>query len=239
MEKKTKMVLTVVAGALAIGLALSVGSCAMRSASTTDSQEPAAEQASGEEEQGKASNDASAYERACSKDWRSDKGSLQLSKGMLIEKDSDGNLHVMTIAGIEETDAGEQSMLALTGTDEENQKAVEWTLVFDEASGAATLSCDSFKVSKTYSENVSEGSVSVSGVDEAYLGMVGGDIDPLRDALESYIAKNLPQAASASFDGEAFIDFNEKTVSATFHADDSAKTILTVVYSNGAFTVSG
>ena len=43
-----------------------------------------------------------------------------------------------------------------------------------------------------------EGTVSVSGMDEAYIGLVGGDAEPLRKALAAYMAKNVPQAASAS-----------------------------------------
>ena len=101
------------------------------------------------------------------------------------------------------------------------------------------MSSDEFKVSKKYSEDVAEGTVSVSGMDEAYIGLVGGDAEPLRKALAAYMAKNVPQAASASFDGEASVDFNAKTVSAAFHADDAARTVLVVTYADGKFTVSG
>ena len=66
-----------------------------------------------------------------------------------------------------------------------------------------------------------------------------GDAEPLRKALAAYMAKNVPQAASASFDGEASVDFNAKTVSASFHADDPARTVLVVAYADGKFTVSG
>ena len=101
------------------------------------------------------------------------------------------------------------------------------------------MSSDDFKVSKKYSEGVAEGTVSVSGMDEAYIGLVGGDAEPLRKALAAYMAKNVPQASSASFDGEASVDFNAKTVSASFHADDAARTVLVVTYADGKFTVSG
>ena len=60
-----------------------------------------------------------------------------------------------------------------------------------------------------------------------------------RKALAAYMAKNVPQAASASFDGEASVDFNAKTVSASFHADDPARTVLVVAYADGKFTVTG
>ena len=124
-------------------------------------------------------------------------------------------------------------MLTVAGTDEDSQDSVIWTLIFDRSGGAATMSSDDFKVSKKYSEDVAEGSVSVSGMDEAYIGLVGGDAEPLRKALAAYMAKNVPQASSASFDGEASVDFNAKTVSASFHADDPATTVLVVAYADG------
>ena len=241
MEKKTKILVAAAAGALALGIALSVASCALRSAGTEQQalQEEAPVEEVQQDQGAKASATLSDYELACSKGWKSDAGSLQMSKGMVIEKGSDGKIHVLTVSEVKEADAGKQAVFTVTGTDEDAQAAVTWTLIFDQSNGVATLSSDDFKVSKSYTEDVSEGTISVSGMDEAYVGLVGGDVEPLRKALASYMAKNVPQAASATFDGEAFVDFNDKTVSATFHADDAAKTILTVTYANGKFTVSG
>ena len=159
-----------------------------------------------------------------------------MSKGMVIEKGADGKIHVLTVSEVEEADAGKQAVFTVAGTDEDSQDSVTWTLIFDRSGGAATMSSDDFKVSKKYSEDVAEGTVSVSGMDEAYIGLVGGDAEPLRKALA---AKNVPQASSASFDGEASVDFNAKTVSAAFHADDAARTVLVVTYADGKFTVSG
>ena len=199
MEKKTKALAAIAAGALAIGIALSVASCALRSAGTD--QQTVQEEAPAEE--------------------------------------ADGKIHVLTVSEVEEADAGKQAVFTVAGTDEDSQDSVIWTLIFDRSGGAATMSSDDFKVSKKYSEDVAEGSVSVSGMDEAYIGLVGGDAEPLRKALAAYMAKNVPQAASASFDGEASVDFNAKTVSASFHADDPARTVLVVAYADGKFTVSG
>ena len=241
MENKTKVLLAAAAGALAIGLALSAGSCAARPAETEQpamqEEAPAGEAAQGQGTESPAT--PTPYELACSKGWESDAGSLQLSKGMIVERGSDGKIHVLTVSEVGEADAGEQVVFTVAGTDEDAQAGVTWTLVLDLSGGAATISSDDFKVSKTYSESVGAGSVSVSGVDEAYLGLVGGNAEPLREALAAYMSKNVPQATSASFDGEASVDFNAKTVSATFHADDPARTVLTVAYADGKFTVSG
>ena len=241
MEKKTKALAVAAAGALAVGIALSAASCALRPAAT---EQPAPQETAPMEEavQGQSENASAttgAYELACSKAWKSDAGSLQMSKGMVVEKGADGRIHVLTVSEAKEADAGEQALITVSGTDEDSQAAATWTLVLDRSGGAATISSDGFKVSKAYTEDVAEGSVSVGGMDEAYIGLVGGDAEPLREALASYMARNVPQATSASFDGEASVDFNAKSVSATFHADDAARTVLTVTYANGAFTVSG
>ena len=180
MEKKTKALAAIAAGALAIGIALSVASCALRSAGTdqqtVQEEAPAEEAAQGQGAEAPAA--LTSYELACSKGWKSDAGSLQMSKGMVIEKGADGKIHVLTVSEVEEADAGKQAVLTVAGTDEDSQDSVIWTLIFDRSGGAATMSSDDFKVSKKYSEDVAEGSVSVSGMDEAYIGLVGGDAEP-------------------------------------------------------------
>ena len=209
MEKKTKALAAIAAGALAIGIALSVASCALRSAETDQQavQEEALVEEAAQGQGAEAPAALTSYELACSKGWKSDAGSLQMSKGMVIEKGADGKIHVLTVSEVEEADAGKQAVFTVAGTDEDSQDSVTWTLIFDRSGGAATMSSDDFKVSKKYSEGVAEG--------------------------------NVPQAASASFDGEASVDFNAKTVSAAFHADDAARTVLVVTYADGKFTVSG
>lgn len=248
MEVKTKAAAAAAAIALAAGLALSAGSCAMRQQPAEDAgQQPSAAEQAAEENggadaadgEGPAQQGATAFERAAAIDWRAEGGArLQLSRGMVVERDAKGALHVTTVSEVREEDAGDQSIIAIEGTDEDEQRPASLTLVLDESGGAATLSCDGLKAAKSYAEDVSEKSVSIGGLDEAYLGLVGGDAEPLRRAIASFMRESLPQASSASFDGEAFVDFNGKSVSAAFHADDPARTALTVTYSGGSFAVS-
>ena len=61
----------------------------------------------------------------------------------------------------------------------------------------------------------------------------------LAAAIASYCRDHVPTATSASFDGEVFLDIPGKRVTATFHCNDKAATILSVRYSDGAFSVSG
>lgn len=115
MEKKTKALAAIAAARWPSGVALSVASCALRSAGTD--QQTVQEEAPVEEAaQGRGAEAPAAltsYELACSKGWKSDAGSLQMSKGMVIEKGADGKIHVLTVSGVEEADAGEQAVLTV------------------------------------------------------------------------------------------------------------------------------
>ena len=81
MEKKTKALAAIAAGALAIGIALSVASCALRSAGTD--QQAVQEEAPAQGQGAETPAALTSYELACSKGWKSDAGSLQMSKGMV------------------------------------------------------------------------------------------------------------------------------------------------------------
>ena len=85
MEKKTKALAAIAAGALAIGIALSVASCALRSAGTDQQavQEEAPAEATAQGQGAETPAALTSYELACSKGWKSDAGSLQMSKGMV------------------------------------------------------------------------------------------------------------------------------------------------------------
>lgn len=78
----------------------------------------------------------------------------------------------------------------------------------------------------------------MTGLVEPYPSLVDGRTDELAAAISEWAAGHAPTAASATFDGEVFIDTGGR-VSATFHLDDDASTIVTAVYRSGEFTVLG
>lgn len=241
MDKKTKVVLAAVAGILALGFGLSAVSCAVRGGADSNADPRAESQApvEAQEGSGQEAEGLTAYERACITAWEADDGSkLQISKGLVAEADAKGALHVLTVSESSEAPAGEQTLITVTGMDGESGKEATWTLVLDESDALATVFSDSFKASKTYRERPDEGSLAVTGVDEGFLSLVGGDVGPLETALKSFMAEELPQATSASFDGQALVDYDEGSVSATFHSDDPGKTVVTVIYRDGVFSVS-
>lgn len=79
----------------------------------------------------------------------------------------------------------------------------------------------------------------VSGLAEPYTGLVDGKTAELASAIGSWCASHSPSATTAAFDGEVYLDVRGGRVSATFHLNDAASTILTAVYENGSFTVAG
>ena len=102
----------------------------------------------------------------------------------------------------------------------------------------AAVASDAFSAAPSYvASEGGGGPFKVTGLDERYLELVGGDEGALRAAIGAYAARRSPQASSASFDGEVFLDLASGMVSATFHLNDNASTIVTVQWADGAFTV--
>lgn len=114
------------------------------------------------------------------------------------------------------------------------------TIVLDEDGGTPSVACDGFSLSGRYFLAATPGgAVEVTGLAEPYPSLVDGRTDELATAISEWAAGHAPTAASATFDGEVFVDIAGGRVSATFHLDDDASTIVTAVYRSGEFTVLG
>lgn len=117
---------------------------------------------------------------------------------------------------------------------------VDSEIVLEGREGSLKVSCDGFAGAPSYVEGAgSGGEVAVTGLAGAYVEMAGGDEGAVREAVSSYCRAHVPAARSASFDGEVYLDMVGGRVAATFHCDDAARTILTVTYAGGEFTVMG
>ena len=79
----------------------------------------------------------------------------------------------------------------------------------------------------------------MTGLAEPYPSLVDGRTDELASAISEWAAGHAPTATRAAFDGEVFVDVSGGRVSATFHLDDAASTIVTAVYRSGEFSVLG
>lgn len=114
------------------------------------------------------------------------------------------------------------------------------TIVLDEDDEVSSVACDGFSLSGRYVRTAtSGGTVEVTGLAEPYPSLVDGRTDELAAAISEWAAGHAPTATSASFDGEVFVDIAGGRVSATFHLDDDASTIVTAVYRSGEFSVLG
>ncbi|MGI6535125.1 MAG: hypothetical protein ACOX12_01715 [Eggerthellaceae bacterium] len=106
--------------------------------------------------------------------------------------------------------------------------------------GSYQVACDGFALSKSYVQgSKGEGPVAVSGVTEPYTTLIDGKTPELTSAIASWCRDHAPTATSATFDGEVYVDVPAKRVTATFTCDDAAATVISVVYSGGAFEVKG
>lgn len=246
-KTKGRVIAIAAAGALAILLASTLVRCTVAS---TDGAEdgsqnaPAIEQQRPEEspeEPGSAivQGSETTLEKASSMRWVSDDGSgatLQITDASLIEKGADGTIHAIAYSSADESATNGQALVTLTL---EDGTPATLTIALDKDEPAAIVS-DLLSSAERYVAKSNDGageSFTVTGLDEQYLAMIGGNEEGLTRAIAEYASQKAPQASSASFDGEVYLDLDEGMVSATFHLDDNASTVATVLFEDGAFEI--
>lgn len=253
MQKKNKLML-----AAAIGMvAIVVGSTAVRCSvahTVGERTEPAGTGAAVEStvqarDAGRAAQEAPEKDAAAetlallrSNAWQAEgapERTLAFREGSFVE--SDGTSARLT--AFEVKDAGEaegQRYLDIDIMREGDPYATSTMLVVDEEDGALSVACDGFAMEKRYVQGAPSGAeVAVTGLAEPYTGLIDGKAGDLASAIGQWCKGHAPTATSASFDGEVYVDVRGGRVSATFHLDDTAATIVTAVYEGGAFSVAG
>lgn len=114
------------------------------------------------------------------------------------------------------------------------------TISISGGEGSYRVSCDAFQNSTSYVQgSASKEPVAIDGVSEPYTTLIDGKTDQLASAVAEYCRAHVPTATKASFDGEVYLDITGGSVSATYHCNDTASTILQVTYTDGAFAVAG
>ena len=235
--KRGKVIAVAAAGALVVLLASTIARCAAAgpAGAGQDAGGPAPEQA--QQQAGPAEAAASTLEAAAGTSWVAEDGSgatLQVADRSLVESAADGTVSALAYSAADEAEADGQAIVTLTL---EDGSAATLIVTLEDGEPAAVAS-DAFSAAPSYvASEGGGGPFEVTGLDERYLELVGGDEDALRAAIGAYAARRSPQASSASFDGEVFLDLASGMVSATFHLDDNASTIVTVQWAGGAFTV--
>ena len=227
--KRGKVIAVAAAGALVVLLASTIARCAAAG--------PAGAGQGAGGSAGPAEAAASTLEAAAGTSWVAEDGSgatLQVTDRSLVESATDGTVSALAYSAADEAEADGQAIVTLTL---EDGSAATLIVTLEDGEPAAVAS-DAFSAAPSYvASEGGGGPFEVTGLDERYLELVGGDEDALRAAIGAYAARRSPQASSASFDGEVFLDLASGMVSATFHLDDNASTIVTVQWAGGAFTV--
>lgn len=235
--KRGKVIAVAAAGALVVLLASTIARCAAAGPAGAGQGAGGSAPEQAQQQAGPAEAAASTLEAAAGTSWVAEDGSgatLQVTDRSLVESAADGTVSALAYSAADEAEADGQAIVTLTL---EDGSAATLIVTLEDGEPAAVAS-DAFSAAPSYVASEGEGGpFEVTGLDERYLELVGGDEDALRAAIGAYAARRSPQASSASFDGEVFLDLASGMVSATFHLDDNASTIVTVQWAGGAFTV--
>ena len=235
--KRGKVIAVAAAGALVVLLASTIARCAAAGPAGAGQGAGGSAPEQAQQQAGPAEAAASTLEAAAGTSWVAEDGSgatLQVTDRSLVESATDGTVSALAYSAADEAEADGQAIVTLTL---EDGSAATLIVTLEDGEPAAVAS-DAFSAAPSYvASEGGGGPFEVTGLDERYLELVGGDEDALRAAIGAYAARRSPQASSASFDGEVFLDLASGMVSATFHLDDNASTIVTVQLAGGAFTV--
>lgn len=155
--------------------------------------------------------------------------------------ESDGTSVKLTVFDVKEAGEGaSQKHLDIDFMREGDPYMTPATIIVEERGGVLTVASDAFAGESRYVQGKPAGTaVSMSGLAEPYTGLIDGKAGELTSAVGSWCASHAPSATAAAFDGEVYLDVRGGRVSATFHLNDAASTIVTAVYENGAFSVAG
>ena len=235
--KRGKVIAVAAAGALVVLLASTIARCAAAGPAGAGQGAGGSAPEQAQQQAGPAEAAASTLEAAAGTSWVAEDGSgatLQVTDRSLVESATDGTVSALAYSAADEAEADGQAIVTLTL---EDGSAATLIVTLEDGEPAAVAS-DAFSAAPSYvASEGGGGPFEVTGLDERYLELVGGDEDALRAAIGAYAARRSPQASSASFDGEVFLDLASGMVSATFHLDDNASTIVTVQWAGGAFMV--
>ena len=177
----------------------------------------------------------------CSHAWQaeSDAGAtVEFRDGSLVEADGPWmQVTAFEVAGAQETDDHASLDVVMTRGGAGSFPTV---IAVDGREGSLVVESDGFANATRYVQSSAHaGEVAVEGVCEPYTSLIAGKEAELGQAVSEYCRDRVPTATRATFDGEVYLDIRGGRVTATFHLDDAASTVLSVAYAGGAFEVAG
>lgn len=241
MERRKRTAAIALAAVLALGIGAGVARCAAVHAQPEELQAQEAATTDAHTPQETAPEDDNAQDALAvlqSHAWQAEGDpsvTVEFRDGSFVETDASG-VHV---AAMEVTQASETSLdvrLVRDGGEGE----IKTTIELSGKEGSLKVSSDGFACAHSYVETAQhKEAVTIEGVTEPYTTLIEGRTDELALAVAAYCRAHAPTATRATFDGEVYLDTNADVVTATFHCDDAAATILQVTYEGGAFAVAG
>lgn len=257
MQKKNKVMLAAAMGMLAIVVASTAVRCSIARTAAEDAgweqareapaEQPAEPGGAGTPSEPEGREGAAGLEAGILADlqgsvWQAPgdpQKTVAFRAGSFVESDgSSAALAAFDVVGAGEADG--QRYLDVEIVRDGSPAAQATTIILEGADGSLQVASDGFAAEKRYVQGKPAGEpVAVTGALGPYEGLIDGKADELAAAISEWCAAHAPSATRASFDGEVYLDIANDRVSATFHLDDAARTIVTAVYEGGAFGVSG
>ena len=158
---------------------------------------------------------------------------MTASGGRLVETDG---TDTYTSSYVVTSDGDGSCGLAVTRAD---GTIVQATVTIEGEGDDERLRCEQLQTAFDWVPAPKDSEVRVTGVDDQYLALVGGDEGALDLAVSLWASEHVPGASEAAFDGEVYLDTRSGSVTATFTCDDPGRTILSVTWAGGAFSVTG
>lgn len=235
MQGKSRVMAAVAAGALVVALGAGAARCAI--APQEDAQGSFQEQTP----PGAVDADAGTVEGASGAEalWNTawtgaddPTATLRIVEGAMVESDG-GTERAWFFSAEEPSEAGGVLSVPIDvkGTGDE---AGGLSLIQVSGDGdARTLACD--LLTQAYvPQKAQDGAFSVTGTDDRLPEALGADVAAIEEAVAGKAAEVSPQAASASWDKEVWLDYAGNVASTTFTLDDPASTVVTVVSRGGS-----
>lgn len=239
MNGKTKIVAAVAAGAVALTIGAGAARCSMEAPDAQNGQQAPQEQASGKQDDAKASQSSqqapderllseSEFSSLANTSWTSRDGASKLSitKDALIERTADSASVTYYTVIDEKTDAAGLSV-TLSASEDIAVPGADTVVRIENEGASTTLTCDLLKA--TYiQDGKTQTALSMAGDVQDLCALTGKNEADFESILESFAKAHSPYATSASWDKEAWIDYDAHNTLTTFTLDDAASTIVTV-----------
>jgi hypothetical protein len=238
MERRSKVMLAAAIGAVAILIASSVVRCSLKERRTKPGRASRRHSSRTQPKSPERTRTQPRSRPSKSHAWQVDgdpSKTIVFKDGTFVE--SDGKSVRLTAF---EVTSSTTSSIDVKMTRDGSSSEITATISIAGGEGSYRVSCDAFQNATSYVQgSASKEPLAIDGVSEPYTTLIDGKTDQLASAVAEYCRAHVPTATKASFDGEVYLDIKGGSVSATYHCNDTASTILQVTYRDGAFTVAG